>query len=156
MTWSYVGRALVHDPFYIEVPTFTLIGLASMFSGWSFYRLRHQRHFLAVGMLFLGFFLWGVYLITYPFSQRFTTLVNVEILFSAVLQLFIAVSMIVLVLEEARLINRQVLQEIESINSEKRELQLKILSTEEQCRTLFDQARSREELQSAYDELRQT
>jgi signal transduction histidine kinase/ActR/RegA family two-component response regulator len=147
---------LVHDPFYIEVPTFTLIGLASMFSGWSFYRLRHQRHFLAVGMLFLGFFLWGVYLITYPFSQRFTTLVNVEILFSAVLQLFIAVSMIVLVLEEARLINRQVLQEIESINSEKRELQLKILSTEEQCRTLFDQARSREELQSAYDELRQT
>lgn len=156
LVWSYVGRAVVEDPFYIAVPTFTLIGLASMFAGLSFYRLRRQRHFVAIGMLFLGFFLWGVYLITYPFSEKFATLVTAEILFSAVLQLFIAVSMIVLVLEEARHINRQVLQEVESINSEKRELQLKILSTEEKCRTLFSQARSRDELQSAYDELRQT
>jgi len=70
--------------------------------------------------------------------------------------LFIAVSMIVLVLEEARHINEQVLQQIQSINSEKRELQTKVLSTEEQCRSLFNQARLREDLQSAYDELRQT
>ena len=59
-----------------------------MFAGFSFYRLRHERHFVAVGMLFLGFFLWGVHLIGYPFSERFTTLVNAGILFSAVLQLF--------------------------------------------------------------------
>jgi signal transduction histidine kinase/ActR/RegA family two-component response regulator len=156
LTWSYAGRALTHDSFYIQVPIFTLIGLSSMFAGLSFYRLRRRRQFVAVGMLFLGFFLWGVYLIIYPFSQKFTTLINAEILFSAVLQLFIAVSMIVLVLEEARHINEQVLQEVQAINSEKRELQLKILSTEEQCRSLFDQARSREDLQTAYDELRQT
>jgi signal transduction histidine kinase/ActR/RegA family two-component response regulator len=156
VAWSYAGHMLVADSFYIEIPTFTFIGLASMFAGLSFYRLRRERHFVAVGMLFMGFFLWGVYLISYPFSQRFTTLVNAEILFSAVLQLFIAVSMIVLVLEEARHINRQVLQEVESINSEKRALQLKILSTEEKCRNLFTQAQSRAELQTAYDELRQT
>jgi signal transduction histidine kinase/FixJ family two-component response regulator len=73
-----------------------------------------------------------------------------------VLQLFIAVSMIVLVLEEARYINEQILDQIQSINTEKRELQSKILSTEEQCRSLFNQARLRDELQKAYDELRQT
>jgi signal transduction histidine kinase/CheY-like chemotaxis protein len=156
LSWSYVGRALVADPFYIELATFTMIGLSSMFAGVSFYRRRRQRHFLAVGMLFLGFFLWGVYLIAYPFSQRFTALLNAEILFSAVLQLFIAVSMIVLVLEEARQIHQQVVQEIEAISSEKRDLQLQILSTEEKCRALFNQASSREELQAAYDELRQT
>jgi signal transduction histidine kinase/FixJ family two-component response regulator len=93
---------------------------------------------------------------SYPFSQKYITLINAGFLFSAVLQLFIAVSMIVLVLEEARHINEQVLREVQSINTEKRELQLKILSTEEKCQSLFQQARSREELQGAYDELRQT
>src|SRR2546426_1826277 len=156
LTWSYVGRVITRDPFYIQIPIFMLIGLSSMFAGVSFYRLRRHRQFVAVGMLFLGFFLWGIYLMTYPFSQKFDTLFNAGFLVSAVLQLFIAVSMIVLVLEEARHINEKILQEVESINSEKRQLQLKILSTEEQCRSLFNQARSREELQTAYDELRQT
>ena len=156
LIWSYVGRTVVPDPFIVQLPTFILIGMASMFAGLSFYRLRRHRQFVGVGMLFLGFFLWGVYLISYPFSQKYETLISAGFLFSAVLQLFIAVSMIVLVLEEARHINEQVLQQIQSINSEKRDLQLKILSTEEQCRSLFNQARLREELQTAYDELRQT
>lgn len=156
LSWSYAGRILTQDPFYIQIPVFVLIGLASMFCGLSFYRLRRDRQFVAVGMLFLGFFLWGVYLMTYPFSQRFATLSNAGFLFSAVLQLFIAVSMIVLVLEEARHINEQVLHQVQSINSEKRELQLKVLSAEEQCRSLFSQANSQQELQNAYEELRQT
>lgn len=156
LIWGYAGRTIAKDPFYVQIPTFALTGLASMFAGISFYRLRHHRQFIAVGMLFFGFFLWGVYLMTYPFSQRFDTLINAGFLFSAVLQLFIAVSMIVLVLEEARHINEQMLGQVDSINSEKRELQFKVLSAEEKCRSLFQQARSREELQSAYDELRQT
>jgi signal transduction histidine kinase/ActR/RegA family two-component response regulator len=156
MTWGFVGRALVSDPFYIQAPIFCLIGLASMFSGFSFYRLRKHRQFVAVGLLFLGFVLWGVYLMTYPFTQKFHTLFNAGFLVSAVLQLFIAVSMIVLVLEEARHINEQVQHEVEAVTSEKLELQFKVLSAEERCRSLFEQARSREELQSAYEELRQT
>jgi signal transduction histidine kinase/ActR/RegA family two-component response regulator len=156
ITWSYAGRLLTSDPFYIQMPVFMLIGLSSMFAGLSFYRLRKDRQFVAVGMLFLGFFLWGVYLMTYPVSVKFHTLFSAGFLFSAVLQLFIAVSMIVLVLEEARHINERVEQEIQAVSGEKRELLLKVLSVEEKCRTLFDQARSREDLQEAYDELRQT
>ena len=95
-------------------------------------------------------------MITYPISQKYSSLITAGFLFSAVLQLFIGVSMIVLVLEEARLINQQILQEVASVNSEKRELQLKVLSAEDKCRSLFEQARSRTELQAAYDELRQT
>ncbi len=156
LTWSYAGRRLVDDPFYLQIPVFVLIGLASMFAGLSFYRMRKDRQFVAVGMLFLGFFLWGLYLMTYPWSMKYKTLFNAGFLMAAVLQLFIAVSMIVLVLEEARHINEQVKREVQAINTEKRELQLKVLSAEEKCRSLFDQARSREELQRAYDELRQT
>jgi len=156
LIWGYVGRAVTPDPFYVQFPTFVLTGISSMFAGVSFYRLRKKRQFVAVGMLFLGFFLWGLYLITYPFSQRYDTLINAGFLFSAVLQLFIAVSMIVLVLEEARMINEAVMNEIEAINTEKRELQVKVLTAEEKCRSLFHQASLREDLQAAYDELRRT
>lgn len=156
LIWGYAGRLVTPDPFYVQFPTFMLTGVSSMFAGVSFYRLRKRRQFVAVGLLFLGFFLWGLYLMTYPFSQRYDTLINAGFLFSAVLQLFIAVSMIVLVLEEARHINEEVMSEIHTINTEKRELQVKVLTAEEKCRSLFHQARLREDLQSAYDELRQT
>jgi signal transduction histidine kinase/CheY-like chemotaxis protein len=156
LVWSYAARFIVEDPFNVQWPVFVLIGLASMFSGLSFYRLRKQRRFVAVSLLVFGFCLWGVYLMSYPISQKYSSLVTAGFLFSAVLQLFIGVSMIVLVLEEARLINQQVLQEVAAVNSEKRELQLKVLSAEDKCRSLFEQARSRTELQAAYDELRQT
>jgi signal transduction histidine kinase/CheY-like chemotaxis protein len=156
LVWSYAGKSIAKDVFYVQLPTFALTGIASMFSGVSFYRLRHHRQFVAVGMLFFGFFLWGVYLMTYPFALKFDTLINAGFLFSAVLQLFIAVSMIVLVLEEARHINEKLLTQMESVDLEKREMQIKILSAEENARGLFQQARLREELQSAYDELRQT
>ena len=156
LVWSYVARFVLDSSFNVQWPVFVLIGLASMFAGFSFYRLRKQRRFVAVSLLVLGFCLWGVYLISYPLSQKYSTLITAGFLFSAVLQLFIGVSMIVLVLEEARLINQQILQEVASVNSEKRELQLKVLSAEDKCRSLFEQARSRTELQAAYDELRQT
>ncbi len=156
LTWSLVGRFLVEDPFQVQLPIFLLIGLSSTFAGLSFYRLRKDRPFVAVGLLFFGFFLWGIYLVSYPFSQKYSTLFNAGFLFSAVLQLFIAVSMIVLVLEEARHINRKAEDKIRSIDIERRELQLKVLSTEEKCRSLFSQAKVREELQVAYDKLRET
>ena len=157
LTWSYVAPSILIDPLLIQLPIFSLIGISSMFAGLSFYRLRKRRQYVGVGMLFLGFFLWGVYLATYPFSQRFEALISVGFLVSAVLQLFIAVSMIVLVLEEARYSNEQMRQQIQSVNTEKEALQIKILSTEEQFHNLFSQKSGlRTDLQKAYEELRQT
>jgi signal transduction histidine kinase/ActR/RegA family two-component response regulator len=156
LAWSYVSPIFLTDPLLIQLPIFLLIGIASMFAGVSFYRLRQRRQFVGVGLLFFGFLLWGLYLATYPFSQRYDSLITAGFLVSAVLQLFIAVSMIVLVLEEARYNNEQALEQITTVRTEKEALELKILSAEEQCRSLFHQARIKEELQTAYDELRQT
>jgi len=156
LAWSYVGTQINDDPFFTQLPTFILIGLASMFAGLSFYRMRARRQFVGVGMLFLGLSLWGLYLVAYPFSQRYETLICTGFLFSAVLQLFIAVSMIVLVLEESRYLTEQMVKQIQSANSEKEALESKIISTEEQCRSLLHAARLRDELQAAYDELRET
>src|SRR3954451_4331014 len=140
LSWSYVAPSIVSDPLLIQLPIFSLIGLSSMFAGVSFYRLRKRRQFVGVGMLFLGFFLWGVYLATYPFSQRYEALISVGFLVSAVLQLFIAVSMIVLVLEEARYTNEQMLQQIQSVKTEKEALHMKMLVVEEQNKSVFAQS----------------
>ena len=156
MAWSYVSPLITSDPLIIQMPLFVLIGMSSMFAGISFYRLRKRRNFVGVGLLFFGFFLWGVYLSTYPLTLRYESLFSAGFLISAVLQLFIAVSMIVLVLEEARHINEQVQQQIEAVRSEKEALQVRIVSAEEKCRSLFDQSRLKDGLQRAYDELRQT
>lgn len=156
LAWSYVSPKFIEDRLLIQLPIFSLIGIASIFAGLSFYRLRQRRQFVGVGLLFFGFLLWGVYLATYPFTQKYEHLITSGFLVSAVLQLFIAVSMIVLVLEEARYNNEQALAQMQEVRNEKEALELKILSAEEQCRSLFHQARVKDELQHAYDELRQT
>jgi signal transduction histidine kinase/ActR/RegA family two-component response regulator len=110
-------------------------------------------------MLSLGFLLWGVFLASFPLSQeygkQFENLYSASYFVAAVLQLFIAVSMIVLVLEEVRYKSEQILAEIAQIRSEKEALQAKVLSTEEQYRNLYSQVLHKEGKQKAYDELRQ-
>src|SRR5689334_4480899 len=156
LTWSFISPQITSDPLLIQMPLFLLIGMSSIFAGVSFYRLRKRRQFVGVGLLFFGFFLWGVYLATYPLTLKYENLFSAGFLVSAVLQLFIAVSMIVLVLEEARHINEQAQQQVQAVKSEKEALQLRILNAEEKYRSLFDQTRTRDDLQRAYDDLRQT
>ena len=156
ITWSYISPQITSDTLLIQMPLFLLIGMSSIFAGISFYRLRKRRQFVGVGLLFFGFFLWGVYLATYPLTLKYENLYSAGFLVSAVLQLFIAVSMIVLVLEEARYLTEQVQKQVQAVKSEKEALQLRILNAEEKYRSLFDQTRTRDDLQKAYDELRQT
>jgi signal transduction histidine kinase/CheY-like chemotaxis protein len=156
VVWSYVSPQVLHNTILIQLPIFILMGQGSIFAGICFFRLRKKMPFVGAGMLSLGFFLWGLYLISYPFSQEHENLFSAGFFVAAVLQLFIAVSMIVLVLEEVRFKNEQILKEIATIQSEKEALQAKVVSTEERCRTLFDQARLNQGLQQAYDDLRRT
>jgi signal transduction histidine kinase len=158
LTWTFVSPQVFTNALQIELPVFILIGLGSLFAGVCFYRLRKKMPFVGAGMLSLGFLLWGFYLLSYPFTQKpgYENLYSAGFLVAAVLQLFIAVSMIVLVLEEVRFRAEQVLAEISTVRSEKEALQVKVLSTEEQCRTLYDQVRLTQGLQKAYEELRRT
>jgi signal transduction histidine kinase len=163
LVWTFAGPLVLHealDPkikrLEMQMPVFILLGLGSVFAGVCFYRLRKKMPFVGAGMLSLGFLLWGLYLGTYPLSQQDPHLYSAGFFVAAVLQLFIAVSMIVLVLEEVRYKNEQVLAEIAAVRSEKEALQVKVITTEEQCRSLYDQVRLTEGLQKAYEELRRT
>lgn len=157
LVWTFVSpQVLANNELAIQLPIFILLGLGSVFAGVCFYRLRRKMPFVGAGMLSLGFMLWGGYLATYPFSRQYKDLSSAAFFVAAVLQLFIAVSMIVLVLEEARYNADRVREEIGAVRSEKEALQVKILSTEEKCRSLYDQVRLTEGLQKAYEELRRT
>ena len=102
LAWTFAIPHYVSSTLQVQLPVFILIGSGSIFSGICFYRLRFRRPFVGAGMLGFGFTLWGIYLGTYPLTTPYEDLYSTGFFVAAVLQLFIAVSMIVLVLEEYR------------------------------------------------------
>src|SRR5580698_4970733 len=130
VVWTIVSPEVLNG-FQVQLPVFILLGLSSLFAGVCFFRLRKQKAFVGAGMLSMGFLLWGVYLGTYPFSQQYSNLKSAGFFIAAVLQLFIAVSMIVLVLEEVRYNAERVHAEIAAVRQEKEALQVQVISAEE-------------------------
>jgi hypothetical protein len=84
-----------------QMPVFILIGLSNVFAAGCFFWLRKTTPFVGAGMLSTGFFLWGPYLASYPLYQQ-SPLHSAGFFLAGVLQFFIAVSMIVLVLQESQ------------------------------------------------------
>jgi len=96
--WSYIGAYRLDDPLQMQFPVFALVGLVGLATAWCFFRFRAKQPFLGAGLLGFGFALWGIYIAAYPFFQASDHLISSGYMISAVLQLFIAVSMIILVL----------------------------------------------------------
>lgn len=140
LTWSYIGAFHLEDTLWVQVPIFGLIGMASMTTCWCFYRMRSRRYYLGAGLLAVGFLLWGAYLVSYPFLQLSEPMISAGFFISAVLQLFIAVSMIILVLEEVRASVQVAQDKIQEQRHQTERLRRKVSSTEERYRSLFDQA----------------
>jgi PAS domain S-box-containing protein len=139
-TWSYVEFFHVRDQFWGSVPVFVLMGVASLICAGAFFKLRRRSRFVGAGLLALGFLLWGIYLAACPFVAGNPQLLVAAFFISAVLQLLIAVSMIVLVLEEARRFTRQTEEQLLTATVEKSRLATKVSLAEERYRTLFQQA----------------
>jgi len=131
VVWSYFGNYYLQRELYIQLPIFGLIGLASILTAICFFQYRRKKPFIGATLLTFGFFLWGCYFANYPFFQMTAELEASGFFISAVLQLFIAVSMIVLVLEEVRHSNQFVFQQLHSHRTEKEVLKTKVISAEE-------------------------
>ncbi len=139
-TWSYVEFFHLRDNLWGGVPVFGLMGLASMIAAGAFFRLRRKTCFVGAGLLALGFLLWGLYLTACPFLAGNAQLLVAAFFISAVLQLLIAVSMIVLVLEEARRFSQKTEEQLQTATMEKDRLATKVSLAEERYRTLFQHA----------------
>jgi PAS domain S-box-containing protein len=141
--WSYYAARQdtgALTSLWIQAPTFLLLGMASGVTAYAYIVVRRKRNFIGAGLLAVGFTLWGLYLTGYPFFQLSKSLSTIAFFPSAVLQLFIAVSMIVLVLEEVRATAEFNRQRLLSAKSNQKLLRSKVRSTEDRYRKLFEQA----------------
>jgi PAS domain S-box-containing protein len=141
LIWSYVAAYQLDNHSRLEsgIPLFTLLAAASLFTARNFLKYRREHNYIGATLLTLGFSLWGIYMASYPFLDS-KDLLSLALFISAAIQLLVAVSMIILVLEEVRS-SRQLAEE--QIQIQKRQqgiLQTRITSTEERYQSLFDQA----------------
>jgi PAS domain S-box-containing protein len=140
LLWSYLGAYYLSRPLELEVPVFTLIAFGSWHTSLGFLKYRSRRPYIGATLLTVGFFLWGAYMAGYPFLENSEDLTSLALFISAGLQLLLAVSMIILVLEEFRETHQLALAETQTIKVERNALESRVHSTEERYRTLFDQA----------------
>ena len=154
--WILVSPQIINDTLQIHLPVFILLGLSSPFAGVCFLRLRKQKAFVGLGMLSLGFLLWVIYFGSYPFPGENGTLYSAGFFVAAVLQLFIAISMIVLLFHEVHRDAQKVRAEIEAVRLEKEALKSKVITTREECQTLYNRIRATEETGKALFERHRT
>jgi CheY-like chemotaxis protein len=154
--WILVSPQMMNDPLQIHLPVFILLGLSSPFAGVCFLRLRKQKAFAGLGMLSLGFLLWVIYIGSYPFPREYGNLYSAGFFVAAALQLFIAISMIVLLFKEVQREAQKVRAEIEAVRLEKEALQFKVLTTREECQNLYNRMRATEATEKASVELHRT
>lgn len=138
--WSYFGAFHLRNPLQTEVPFFGLLCLSSLVTAWNFFSYRRKSGFIGATLLSVGFLVWGIFMASYPGLENSEDLVSVALFLSAGIQTFLAVSMIILVLEEVRQTHQTTLKKIQTGYHERAVLRTKVASTEERYRTLFDQA----------------
>jgi PAS domain S-box-containing protein len=125
----------------LQMPIFILIGGASVVTVWGFFQYRRKRQYLGAGLLSFGFLFWGLFVAAYPFLERLSDYMSTGFFIASVLQMFIAVNMIILVLEQIRhLREKRATQQLRSKDREKAMLQNRIILTEERYRHLFEQS----------------
>jgi PAS domain S-box-containing protein len=130
-----------NDRLSLQIPIFVLIGGASIFTVWGFLQYRRRRQFLGAGMLCFGFTLWGLFVAAYPFLESMSQYMSTGFFIASVLQMFIAVNMIILVLEQLRhLREKRAAQQLQRKELEKTVLQTRVILTEARYQTLFEQS----------------
>jgi PAS domain S-box-containing protein len=137
--WSYIGAYHLNKP-EMELPSFWLIALASFVTAFNFLKYRGNHQYIGATLLSLGFFLWAAYMAGYPFLESSRDLTSVALFVSAGLQLMLAVSMIILVLEEVRETQQVAQTKAHERELERDALESRVLSTEERYQKLFEQA----------------
>jgi PAS domain S-box-containing protein len=129
------------DRLRLQIPIFSLIGLSSLMTVWGFYQYRRKRQYMGAGLLCFGFLVWGLFVAAYPFMERLADYMSTGFFVASVVQMFIAVNMIILVLEQIRYLQqKRAAHQLKNKEQEKAVLQTQITLTEERYRKLFEQA----------------
>lgn len=140
LVWCVAAEFHLRDRFLVDLPIFSIIAASSLFTASSFLEYRRTHQYIGATLLALGFALWGSYMLSYPFLSSSNDLISLALFISAALQLLLAVSMIILVLEEAREVRQSVLAQIKKRTAERDALETRVEETEQRYHQLFDRA----------------
>jgi len=139
LVWSYVASYWVQDQVWMTVPMFTLFGLASLYTGRLYLRMRSR--YRGAGMLATGFICFGLQLMSRPFLENASPLVlTASYVITSILAVFIALGMIVQTLEQGREQNDTLVEEFKRGMTVRRLLEQEITVSEQKYRALFDSA----------------
>lgn len=140
MVWGGISAYEYKSEFFNQAVIFGFAGVIGLQTGLLYLDHRRKEGFLGAGLLSVGFFLWGLFIASYPYSRLNIHLVPAIFFISAILQLFIAVSMVILALEEMRIIQDRAFRKADAYKHETAVLRSKVESTEERYRYLFEHA----------------
>lgn len=137
--WSIVAVYEVQDLLWITMPMFGLLTLASWYIGMRYWRMR--KRYRGAGLLAVGFAMWGVHLLWFPFVGVVSPIVlTFGYICSSVLSLLIAFGMIVMVLEQARERNEALREEFRKGIARRRMLRQEVAQSEQKYQALFEAA----------------
>ncbi|HUI08172.1 MAG TPA: response regulator [Verrucomicrobiae bacterium] len=91
--WSAVAAFVVRDRFWITMPVFALLAAAGMYTGVAYLLRRKTYH--GATILGVGFLLWGVHLVAFPYMESSHALMTLGYFGTAVLAIMIVIGMIV-------------------------------------------------------------
>jgi two-component system NtrC family sensor kinase len=139
IVWSYVANYQLRDPMWMTVTVFGLLASASVYTGSLYYRMRHR--YSGAAMLAAGFILFGVLLLFRPFIEHGTSLaLTASYVAASVLAIFIALGMVVLVLEQGREHTETLVEEFKRGMATRRLLEHEVTVSDQKYRALFDSA----------------
>jgi PAS domain S-box-containing protein len=139
--WPEVVFFRRQDRLSLQMPIFILIGCSSLVTVWGFFQYRRKRKYKGAGLLSFGFLFWGLFVAAYPLMERLTDYMSTGFFVASVLQMFIAVNMIIVVLEQIRYIReKQAAWQLKNKEHEKTLLRNQIILTEKRYRLLFEQS----------------
>lgn len=127
-SWACASSGIVPQSVWRQWPVFLVAGIASLATAAAFYGLRRRVKSMGAAFLAAGFSLWGLYLASFPFAQTWDGLEKVGVFASLGLQLFIGLSIILVLLEEARASAERMSKELEEHRAERRDQQARLLA----------------------------
>jgi PAS domain S-box-containing protein len=138
LLWSYYAAYHASAP-WVTLPLFGLLATASIYTGSLYFRMRHR--YSGAGMLATGFIAFGTLLFCRPFIESGPPLMlTINYLVTSVLGIFIALGMVVQVLEQGREQNETLVVEFKRGMAARRLLEQEVSVSEQKYQALFDSA----------------
>jgi two-component system, NtrC family, sensor kinase len=122
-------------------PAFAFLALASGFTAFCFFSRRTHHTQKGAALLSFAFALWSLFLLCTPFLRGSETILYTGFMAASVLQLFIAISMMVLVLEETRGRLQSAVDNFSREAEQSSRFQTEAETAMQNYRTLFDNSR---------------